>query len=671
MRGVIRRTCSSPSVSITMEELASTYWGQLKSHLANDTGEAHASGTKRDTTTLLADEHAAAALATIGLPALARANVHAVRILPPSDPSSSTDDADAHAFKPSNDTASRHLIVLASGPLADALPHVRDAIRSAPYTSCTVLATFQPASSGAATASDGAPGGALKGAVTAAAFRSAEAQVSEWLADRAGSTASGTTSSVVRLLGVPPQLCALGASAFVLPLSLSSAGLLPSSALARLPTSASEVLAAQLAQLCGALRLRPEVFSLGAGTSALGRLVRGVIETEPALASSAKSASLILVDRALDLVAPSTYSTHPLELASRSSPSLLLSLAAPPLAENLFDALLPRRPQEVSQLLLKALAASANQEGVDVSLPPRASSRAVSAAAAALRAEPLASLRHAPLLSAVEALERASGAAAADEALRALESHQKSLLYAAAEDPLQVFTVLQTLASRAYSGGSAKGAGHEQQSLRQLLPLLAMGYSLLGSAALTPEASDAGSRLQHTLLQACLRARIAAGNLQEPLDEMQERLDRSLASLFTKLRDVAAARHGLGRFERLLTPDGAADAEPYHPLLRQLLERLLGGDELPELKRADRSGGTLSTGFFRRLGVGGKCKPGDAGTIILFVVGGITVRELGSLRQLSARHTRARLLVGASRMLNPSDVCDAMVCIEDLVGCSA
>ena len=124
--------------------------------------------------------------------------------------------------------------------------------------------------------------------MTAAAFRSAEAQVSEWLADHAGSTASATTSSVVRLLGVPPQLCALGASAFVLPLPLSSAGLLPSSALARLPTSASEVLAAQLAQLCGALRLRPEVFSPGAGTAALGRLVRGVMGTETALASSAR-----------------------------------------------------------------------------------------------------------------------------------------------------------------------------------------------------------------------------------------------------------------------------------------------------------------------------------------------------------------------------------------------
>ena len=548
--------------------------------------------------------------------------------------------------------------------------------------------------------------------------------VAEWM----GGGGGGAPSVEVRQLELPPALLPLGGGAFLLPAGARARPLLESD-LAALPAAtggggggggegrsdsprvggAADVdwselpadwrrdlggAALGLAQLTSALRVRPAIFTLGRTATLVGRQL---LANLPAAGANDDECGLLIVDRSLDAVAPSLHGAHPLQ-------PLLCAAADAGDADGaegghggwvaeaeggcvaLLDALLAQRSErQVQSTLLRTLATVGDDEGVaDVVVPKMPSAPKLRALLDSLRADGGAALRAAPLLDLVghvlAALESPDAAAAA------LASHQKLLQHTASEElgaarrPAAAAALPELISLFRSAGGGGGGA----PGVRQLLPLLAMVYSLAGppppgtSAAAAAELAELEERLRSTLLQACLRDAACGGFLRGgggggaaeelPAAELlarREALDGSLRQLFDRLRALGAARGGLGASEALLLSSAQTAGEVYRPLLKGLFERLLGGDDSAELTHisaaAGMAGMRLLGGMAARLGVKARPKPTDHKLVIVYVVGGVSLKEVSELRQLFAQHPAHRLLVGGTRLASPDSVADELV----------
>ena len=516
--------------------------------------------------------------------------------------------------------------------------------------------------------------------------------------------ASAVSVRVIRL-GLPLELHPIGRSSFLLGAPAHSPRMLPTvgpplaGTLTKTSTSPPlspplSELAADLLELCTALGLRPMTYALGPLSHALGmQIQREQLElsggSTGAGSSALQNASLVMIDRSLDLVAPSSFSTHPLEAAAAWSghgggapPTARVPEWLQPEHEALAEALLARRVQEVPQQLLKALTEAADEAGVDVPrLPPRPTASALRHFLSELQAGPLGATSCGATLAAAEQLLECAEPTSAAEGL---VSHQKVLQHSAAEVPLSAFGQIQQLASRV----STAGAPADDLGVAQLLPMLCGLYSLLGGGALGGGALGGGDaedgdaedgaepeheqRLRQTLLQACLRRSLGsasgAGAPEAPagspavaeIVQVQRALDEALGRLFETLRAVAATREGLGTLAPLLLPSRETAGEVYRPLLREVLSRVLNGEDVTELSRAsEHKGGLLSRGA-KLLGVKSAPRPSDNATILLFVVGGITVSELREARMLAVQHHERRILVGSTRLVTPVDISSAL-----------
>ena len=109
--------------------------------------------------------------------------------------------------------------------------------------------------------------------------------------------------------------------------------------------------------------------------------------------------------------------------------------------------------------------------------------------------------------------------------------------------------------------------------------------------------------------------------------------------------------------------EGESDqGEAYRPLLRQLLGRALGGEDVAELQRL--SGGALGSGLTgsllsrgaQMLGVRPKSRVADHPLVCVFVVGGISLAEVRELRQLFAQHPKHRLILGSTHLTSPASL---------------
>ena len=136
----------------------------------------------------------------------------------------------------------------------------------------------------------------------------------------------------------------------------------------------------------------------------------------------------------------------------------------------------------------------------------------------------------------------------------------------------------------------------------------------------------------------------------------------ALHVVFERLRAIAAARKGLGASQSLLLTSAQTAGDVYRPLLRQVLERVLNGNEdLPEIVRLSASIGSLFSRGANLLGVRTRARLSDYKTIIIFVVGGISLSEIRELRQLVAQHPKHRVLIGATQIATPAVVWEMLI----------
>ncbi|KAL1520875.1 hypothetical protein AB1Y20_022436 [Prymnesium parvum] len=349
----------------------------------------------------------------------------------------------------------------------------------------------------------------------------------------------------------------------------------------------------------------------------------------------------------------------------------------------IIDNLLPRRCKEIVPLLLKTLVSlAAESDDFDLSLPTRATSGAVRDLSRQLRASRRFQFAHAAELQAVEALLDAMDGGAANTLQAEMISHQKLVQHTASESPVAAMKELIALARRAHNSGAAhrRGEGDAPEGLgvRDVLPLIGMFYSLAGSAVFASEEMlECEQRLRESLLQACLRDPHAGGFLhsetaprgstQTSAELLMQRRQASLRAerfrphpleladcmeiVFARLRALARARLGMGPSEALLLSSSQTAGDVYRPLLRYTLERAMRHEPIDELSHLTASIGSFFSRGATYLGVKTtSAKLSDARTILVFVIGGITLAEVRELRQLLAQYPKSKLLLGSTEI---------------------
>ncbi len=270
---------------------------------------------------------------------------------------------------------------------------------------------------------------------------------------------------------LPVQLCPLGTDAFLLPIGDAdrllacdladgaagaqgdrAAPVAPAGAPAGGATGGGELgwsdlpaqtqdslgsVAAALAGMLSAAGIKPSLFALGSAGLLVARQVQQHLPPAPAAAAGA---SLLLIDRSLDMVSPCMHTDHPLHpLLSPSEPPPTAAepaaAAEPPAASStgadavsddvagparalgtalacaesscssLVDSLLARRGKEVQQLLLKSLAEIVDDEALDhVPLPSKPTLPKLRELLRAVSSDDAVAWRHASALSAVQQL---------------------------------------------------------------------------------------------------------------------------------------------------------------------------------------------------------------------------------------------------------------------------
>ncbi|KAL4855871.1 Sec1 family domain-containing protein MIP3 [Chlorella vulgaris] len=167
---------------------------------------------------------------------------------------------------------------------------------------------------------------------------------------------------------------------------------------------------------------------------------------------------------------------------------------------------------------------------------------------------------------------------------------------------------------------------------------------------------------------------------REELPALQAEVQAAVAALLARMRQLAALRHSqLKQLKQLAELSG--DGTPQHtPLLRQIVEHVLDDKALPDLHAGATSlSGLLRSGLASRFGLQAGPKPSDCSTIIVFVVGGISMAELHHITQAvderAAQQSSTagrgagpkggssapnkpppRIIVGATALLQPGDM---------------
>ncbi|KAI7845287.1 hypothetical protein COHA_001130 [Chlorella ohadii] len=390
-------------------------------------------------------------------------------------------------------------------------------------------------------------------------------------------------------------------------------------------------------------------------------------------------------------------------------------------AERWLEFLLSRKGRDAPMFLRKWLREAARKENV----PQVRSFKPGSISAAELRSladslrrqSPAAAYRHAPLLQLAEAAAAALEGPHA-ESWEAVQREQRQLLFACTESADAAASQLVDLcallarsggsgSSKGSSGGSggglAEGGSAPLLGLDDLVLLMLAAYCLLpdflpwfaaGSgasggpfspqqeqqleAALVEAGSDGGSDSGSgsgggSQAQAAAEAELRGLQL-EARDAVQALLGR-MRELSAFRRSLLTAQQGqqLGRLAAL----GQDGAPRPTPLLRQLVECILRDEPLPDL----HAGATSLSGLLRsglgRLGVKAGPKPSDRPTVVLFVLGGVSLAELHEIQQaIDERAARVsssgggsgtsgpqgggsappRIIVGGTALLHPRDL---------------
>nr|XP_004658753.2 sec1 family domain-containing protein 2 [Jaculus jaculus] len=212
-------------------------------------------------------------------------------------------------------------------------------------------------------------------------------------------------------------------------------------------------------------------------------------------------------------------------------------------------------------------------------------------------------------------------------------------------------------------------------SPEELLVLLVYIYSVAGQLPVDEDLQEAESKVKRALAQAfCEESELSpllqritgcdsAVNLTFPKSQA------AVEELFTSLREIAGARDLLRQFKSVYVPGDHTHQASYKPLLKQVVEEIFNPEKPDSADIEHMSSGLtdlLKTGFSMFMKVS-RPHPSDHPLLILFVVGGVTVSEAKMVKDLVASlKPGTQVLVLSTRLLKPLSIPELLFATDRL-----
>ena len=136
-----------------------------------------------------------------------------------------------------------------------------------------------------------------------------------------------------------------------------------------------------------------------------------------------------------------------------------------------------------------------------------------------------------------------------------------------------------------------------------------------------------------------------------------------LERVFARIRSIGMARSNLRDFGSVTSTVAGSTVGMYSPLLDQLMARVFGPPGAPTpadlMHMGEKAGGLLLWSRFAASAQ--SVKPADAKTVMVFFVGGVSVKELNSLRVFAEKHKDHQFVVGSTKMLTSTSFVDEII----------
>ena len=150
--------------------------------------------------------------------------------------------------------------------------------------------------------------------------------------------------------------------------------------------------------------------------------------------------------------------------------------------------------------------------------------------------------------------------------------------------------------------------------------------------------------------------------------KIQSAARAKLERVFERLHAIGTARSGLREFGSVTSTVAGSTVGMYSSLLDQLMARIFSPDQQQPLPAdlmhvSEKAGGLLQKGLlWSRFASGANAaRPTDARTILVFFVGGVSVKELNSVRLFVEKHKTHQFIVGSTRLFTSSSFVNEII----------
>ncbi|KAI2534335.1 sec1 family domain containing 2 [Homo sapiens] len=216
---------------------------------------------------------------------------------------------------------------------------------------------------------------------------------------------------------------------------------------------------------------------------------------------------------------------------------------------------------------------------------------------------------------------------------------------------------------------------NEDYSPEELLILLIYIYSVTGELTVDKDLCEAEEKVKKALAQVFCEESGLSPLLQKITDwdsSINLTFHKSkiaVDELFTSLRDIAGARSLLKQFKSVYVPGNHTHQASYKPLLKQVVEEIFHPERPDSVDIEHMSSGLtdlLKTGFSMFMKVS-RPHPSDYPLLILFVVGGVTVSEVKMVKDLVASlKPGTQVIVLSTRLLKPLNIPELLFATDRL-----
>ncbi|XP_075565256.1 sec1 family domain-containing protein 2 [Pelecanus crispus] len=215
----------------------------------------------------------------------------------------------------------------------------------------------------------------------------------------------------------------------------------------------------------------------------------------------------------------------------------------------------------------------------------------------------------------------------------------------------------------------------DDYTCEDFLVLLVYMYSVVGEVKSGKELEAAEEEVKKALVKAICDEPEPSHVLQKmtgcdsSLNLTSQKATEAVDDIFQSLRDIARARMHMKQFNSIHNPGSNTHQASYKPLLKQVVEEICNPDRPDPVDIEHVSSGLtdlLKTGFSMFMKVN-RPHPGDHPLLIIFMVGGVTVSEVKMVKDLVAtRKPGTQVIVLSSALLTPRSAIELLFATDRL-----